>query len=221
MKWITSSFLQYCYESLEFFFNSRKAWKWRIAKSMTVFLKYRNTSECFTHTCPLCTHSKSRLQTSCQRATLKRRLGHRGEVCQAVQSTNPRGSDRFGSEEWGSLFYLEDRILKSHSGSIKPGLLAGSPSTLFWWFVCLFLSFFSNFYSDVESVTRKKDKHFYLGVCLCSCVFLIRVLFLCRDTITQTTLLKENWGLAYSFRGLVHYHGGECGCRQKDMVLKQ
>lgn len=118
--------------------GSQRAWQY-------LFLKYRNTSECFTHTYPLFTHSESRLQTSCQRATLKRRLGHRGEVSQAVQSTNPRGSDRFGFEEWGSVSYLEDRILKSHSGSVKTDLLAGSPSTLLCLSVCLFVSFFLSF----------------------------------------------------------------------------
>jgi hypothetical protein len=29
-----------------------------------------------------------------------------------------------------------------------------------------------------------------------------------RDTMTTTLIKAFNWGLAYSFRGLVHYHHG-------------
>ena len=42
--------------------------------------------------------------------------------------------------------------------------------------------------------------------------------------MTKATLIKENieLGLAYSFRGLVHYHhGGKHGCMQADMVLEK
>ena len=39
---------------------------------------------------------------------------------------------------------------------------------------------------------------------------LVRVLLLWKDTVTTTTLIKENisLGLAYRFRGLFHYHHG-------------
>ena len=42
--------------------------------------------------------------------------------------------------------------------------------------------------------------------------------------MTMSTLIKENisLGLAYSFRGLVHYHyGGEHGGTQADTVLEK
>jgi hypothetical protein len=47
---------------------------------------------------------------------------------------------------------------------------------------------------------------------------LVMVLLLRRDTMTTATLIKENiqLGLAYSFKGLVHYHqgGNMAACRQ-------
>ena len=44
------------------------------------------------------------------------------------------------------------------------------------------------------------------------------------DTLTKATLIKDNiyLGLAYSFRGLVHYyHGRKHGNVQADMVLEK
>jgi hypothetical protein len=45
-----------------------------------------------------------------------------------------------------------------------------------------------------------------------------------RDTMIKATLTMENilMGLAYSFRGLVHYHhGGKHGSVQADMLLEK
>ena len=41
--------------------------------------------------------------------------------------------------------------------------------------------------------------------------------------MTKTTLIKANieLGLAYSFRGLVYYHGGKHGSIQADMALEE
>lgn len=48
------------------------------------------------------------------------------------------------------------------------------------------------------------------------------VLLLERHAMIKATLKKENieLGLAYSFRGLLHYHGGEHGRMQADVVLE-
>ena len=47
---------------------------------------------------------------------------------------------------------------------------------------------------------------------------LLRASLLLRDTMTNATLIGENsyWGLAYTFRGLAHYHHSKsmAACRQ-------
>ena len=62
-------------------------------------------------------------------------------------------------------------------------------------------------------------------MCTYKCMFMsmcVLGFYCCEDTMTKATLIKENISLelAYSFRGLVHYHhGGKHGSVQADMVL--
>ena len=55
------------------------------------------------------------------------------------------------------------------------------------------------------------------------CVFYLGVLLLRRGIMTKTTLIKENISLelAYSFRGLLHYHHGRKPSMQADKVLEK
>jgi hypothetical protein len=43
----------------------------------------------------------------------------------------------------------------------------------------------------------------------------------CEETPRPRQLIQENWGLAYSFRELVHYHGGENGSRQTGIEMEK